>query len=71
MRAAPSWWPTQRSRAAAASSRADIAIVDASVEARWQKAAALLGSRDEWRDDDLGRDDRPTLRPPVDTGGAA
>lgn len=28
----------------------DIAIVDASVEARWRKAAALLGSRDEWSD---------------------
>lgn len=28
----------------------DIAIVDASVEARWRKASALLGSRDEWAD---------------------
>lgn len=26
----------------------DIAVVDASVEARWRKVAALLGSRDEW-----------------------
>lgn len=35
----------------------DIAIVDAGVPARWRKAAALLGSRDEWGhepDDDAG-----------------
>lgn len=35
----------------------DVAIVDASVEARWKKVAALLGSEDEWPREREGRFD--------------
>jgi flagellar assembly protein FliH len=35
----------------------DIAIVDASVEARWKRVAALLGSEDEWPRERDERDD--------------